>query len=70
MRISSWGTRSVLAVCTAMAAALLGSPLASADTTVAMDPPADPGDGSLPDGYALTAFDVPTPPSAGSIRRC
>lgn len=32
-----------------------------ADNTVAMDPPADPGDGSLPDGDALTPFDVADP---------
>jgi D-alanyl-D-alanine carboxypeptidase len=31
------------------------------DQTVAMDPPADPGDGSLPDGDALTPFDVRDP---------
>jgi zinc D-Ala-D-Ala carboxypeptidase len=31
------------------------------DHTVAMDPPADPGDGSLPDGDTLTPFDVQDP---------
>jgi LAS superfamily LD-carboxypeptidase LdcB len=31
------------------------------DHTVAMDPPADPGDGSLPGGDALTPFDVADP---------
>jgi LAS superfamily LD-carboxypeptidase LdcB len=31
------------------------------DQTVAMDPPADPGDGSLPGGDALTPFDVQDP---------
>jgi D-alanyl-D-alanine carboxypeptidase len=32
-----------------------------ADHTIAMDPPADPGDGSLPGGDALTPFDVQDP---------
>ena len=32
-----------------------------ADHTVALDPPADPGNGSLPVGDALTAFDVEDP---------
>ena len=32
-----------------------------ADQTVAMDPPSDPGDGSLSDGHALTPFDVQDP---------
>jgi D-alanyl-D-alanine carboxypeptidase len=32
-----------------------------ADHTVVTDPPADPGDGSLPKGDALTAFDVADP---------
>ncbi|MBJ7341532.1 M15 family metallopeptidase [Mycolicibacterium sp.] len=32
-----------------------------ADHTVAMDPPADPGNGALPDDDALTAFDVGDP---------
>ncbi|MCW2735266.1 MAG: peptidase [Mycobacterium sp.] len=31
------------------------------DHTVALDPPADPGDGSLADGDALTPFDVQDP---------
>ena len=31
------------------------------DHTVAMDPPADPGDGSLSDGTTLTPFDVADP---------
>jgi LAS superfamily LD-carboxypeptidase LdcB len=31
------------------------------DHTVAIDPPADPGDGSLPNGDALTPFDVQDP---------
>src|ERR1700750_2054094 len=31
------------------------------DHTVAMDPPAVPGDGSLPDGDTLTPFDVQDP---------
>src|SRR5664279_31095 len=35
--------------------------IALADHTIAMDPPADPGDGSLPGGDALTPFDVADP---------
>lgn len=36
-------------------------PIARADPTVVSDPPADPGDGSLPDDDALTPFDVGDP---------
>jgi D-alanyl-D-alanine carboxypeptidase len=38
-----------------------GPPIQLVDHTVAMDPPADPGDGSLPGGDALTPFDVEDP---------
>jgi D-alanyl-D-alanine carboxypeptidase len=38
-----------------------GPQIRLADHTVAMDPPADPGDGSLPDGDTLTPFDVQDP---------
>lgn len=42
-----------------------GPPIRLADHTVPMDPPADPGpgsnDGSLPDGNALSPFDVQDP---------
>lgn len=36
-------------------------PVALADQTSAIGPPADPGDGSLPDGGTLTPFDVGDP---------
>jgi hypothetical protein len=39
----------------------LESRISLVDHTVAMDPPADPGDGSLADGDALTPFDVQDP---------
>jgi LAS superfamily LD-carboxypeptidase LdcB len=46
----------------ALAPAELPTPQISlVDHTVAMDPPADPGDGSLPNGDALTPFDVQDP---------
>jgi zinc D-Ala-D-Ala carboxypeptidase len=35
--------------------------IALADQTSAIGPPADPGDGSLPDGSTLTPFDVQNP---------
>jgi D-alanyl-D-alanine carboxypeptidase len=38
-----------------------GAPMRFADHTVPMDPPADPGDGSLPNGRTLTPFDVQDP---------
>jgi D-alanyl-D-alanine carboxypeptidase len=38
-----------------------GPSLMLADHTIAMDPPADPGDGSLPGGDTLTPFDVQDP---------
>lgn len=38
-----------------------GPPIRLVDHTVAMDPPADPGDGSLPGGDALTPLDVADP---------
>jgi D-alanyl-D-alanine carboxypeptidase len=38
-----------------------GPSMRLADHTIAMDPPADPGDGSLPGGGALTPFDVQDP---------
>jgi D-alanyl-D-alanine carboxypeptidase len=36
-------------------------PITLADQTTAIGPPADPGDGSLPDGSTLTPFDVQDP---------
>lgn len=51
----------VTAVCV-LQPAIPPSPLISlADQTVAIDPPAEPGDGSLPDDNALTPFDVQDP---------
>jgi D-alanyl-D-alanine carboxypeptidase len=38
-----------------------GPPIRLADHTVPLDPPTDPGDGSLPDGNALSPFDVQDP---------
>jgi D-alanyl-D-alanine carboxypeptidase len=38
-----------------------GPSIMLADHTIAMDPPADPGDGSLPGGDTLTPFDVQDP---------
>jgi LAS superfamily LD-carboxypeptidase LdcB len=38
-----------------------GPAVALVDRTIAMDPPADPGDGSLPAGDTLTPFDVSDP---------
>lgn len=59
--------RLALSVVTAVAVVLLAQPspptpqLDFTDHTVAMDPPADPGDGSLTDGTTLTPFDVGDP---------
>ena len=59
--------RLALSVVTAVAVVLLAQPspptpqLELTDHTVAMDPPADPGDGSLTDGTTLTPFDVGDP---------
>jgi LAS superfamily LD-carboxypeptidase LdcB len=56
---------SVAAAAMAMAFVALteqpGTQIRLVDHTVAMDPPADPGDGSLPDGDTLTPFDVQDP---------
>lgn len=38
-----------------------GSPVKLADHSAPLDPAPDPGDGSLPDGRALTPFDVQNP---------
>ncbi|GLP78947.1 hypothetical protein TUM20984_03670 [Mycobacterium antarcticum] len=38
-----------------------GPQIILADHTIALDPPADPGNGSLPNGDALTPFDVQDP---------
>jgi zinc D-Ala-D-Ala carboxypeptidase len=46
---------------TAIMFGALVPPVALADHTIALDPPADPGDGSLPAGDALTPFDVQDP---------
>jgi zinc D-Ala-D-Ala carboxypeptidase len=46
---------------TAIMFGALAPPVALADPTIALDPPADPGDGSLPAGDALTPFDVQDP---------
>jgi D-alanyl-D-alanine carboxypeptidase len=63
------GTRLVLVTAAAVAAGLTAPPtpqqvpvaLRLVDNTVAIDPPADPGDGSLSADAALTAFDVADP---------
>lgn len=38
-----------------------GPPIRLTDHTIPLDPPTDPGDGSLPDGNALSPFDVQNP---------
>ncbi|MGO9507463.1 MAG: M15 family metallopeptidase [Mycobacterium sp.] len=38
-----------------------GPPIRLADHTIPLDPATDPGDGSLPDGNALSPFDVQDP---------
>lgn len=58
--------RLALSIATALALGALPSTpqapqLALTDHTVAIDPPADPGDGSLTDGVTLTPFDVGDP---------
>ncbi len=61
------GSVRMVAVVLLALAALLGGlrpadpPIRLADHVIAMDPPADPGDGSLPGGNTLSPFDVQDP---------
>ncbi|BDX29807.1 D-alanyl-D-alanine carboxypeptidase [Mycobacterium antarcticum] len=58
------GTIGVILAIAALSAAPPDTPgpqIILADHTIAPDPPADPGNGSLPNGDALTPFDVQDP---------